>query len=362
MQRVLFVSVHAKVLLKAAVYRKVHFILSGKMQQRKSRHFPALFDLQAFRKLHEYEEVIMKIQITLTGQTLTAKAPELAEQSLGKLFCTLEADSEWDDLSIRLIFHLKSQGEPVEREVQVTDFSSIPVPDACIRSGRLYITAVGVQGDSVRLTTGCMPFGIPISPVLALSASAAERLSPSEYEQLLGLLGPVSQLRTGRRDNLVGAVNWLNDMLGTGTGPAAEGYIDKTPDFEGQQEYGDELEYLRTLGDGKWTIVSDNQSTECWRYFVDIWTVGSKEYRRERKYNNGTDFSEALYRGPDCRYEVCQESGGDPGINLSSSGKKVITEQNLPLPLPRDVGKIPVVSDTGVYSLTAVENAEETAV
>ena len=357
-----FVSVHAKGHRKAAVYRKVHFILSGKMQQRKSRHFPALFDLQAFRKLHEYEEVIMKIQITLTGQTLTAKAPELAEQSLGKLFCTLEADSEWDGLSIRLIFHLKNQGEPVEREVQVTDFSSIPVPDACIRSGRLYITAVGVEGDSVRLTTGCMPFGIPISPVLALSASAAERLSPSEYEQLLGLLGPLSQLRTGRKDHLVGAINWLNDMMGTGTGPAAEGYIDKSPDFEGQQEYTDELEYLRSLGDGKWTIDSSSYSTDCWRYFVDIWTAGSKEYRRERKYSNGAAFSEALYQGPDRCCEVCQESGGDAGIHLSSSGKKVITEQDLPLPGLGDAGTIPVASEAGVYSLTAVDNAEETAV
>lgn len=304
----------------------------------------------------------MKIQITLTGQTLTARAPELAEQSLGKLFCSLEADEEWNDLSIRLIFRLKSEGEPVTREVPVTDFNFIPVPEACIRSGRLYITAVGVRGDSVRLTTGCMPFGIPISPVLALSASAAEKLSPSEYEQLLGLIGPLSQLKTGRKDHLVGAINWLRDAGGTGSSFSADGYIDKSADYESQQEIAGEMEYLRTLGDGKWFIDSGNYSTNPWKFFVDTWTVGTREYRMERKYDTGSNFSEALYCGQNCRYEICQEHGANPSMNLTSYHRKVITELNLPLPVWEDVGKIPVVTDIGTYSLTPVENAEEVAV
>ena len=304
----------------------------------------------------------MKIQIILTGQTLTASAPELAEQSLGKLFCSLEADKEWDDLSIRLIFQLKSEGEPITREVPVTDFNFIPVPEACIRSGRLYITAVGVQGDSVRLTTGCMPFGIPVSPVLALSASAAEKLSPTEYEQLMGLIGPLSQLKTGRKDHLVGAINWLNDMSGTGSSFSADGYIDKSADFEGQQAISSETEFLRILGNGKWFIDSSNYSTNVCQYFADIWTAGDKEYRMERRYDAEFNFSEALYCGNDCLYEICQEQETGTDIHLASDKKKVITEATLPIPARGDAGKIPVVSDIGTYRLVPVENAEEVAV
>lgn len=305
----------------------------------------------------------MNIQIRLTGQTLTATAPNLAELSLGKLFCTLEADSEWDSLSIRLIFQLKSSGAPVTREVQVTDFQSVPVPEACIRAGHLYITAVGIQGDSVRLTTGHMLHGIPISPVMALSASGAETLSPTEYEQLLGLLGPLSQLKTGRKDHLVGAINWLCTNSGGSAAGNTGRYTDVSADFASQPEIPDEITYLRALGDGQWTLDTGYIEDKEIHYFMDIWSVGETEYRLEQKYDDiGNTFSVAFCIGNSKRWEIRQDAACDPQLLLSPQNHTAITSLQLPVPLYEDAGKIPVANYIGGYSLTAVENAEEVPV
>lgn len=150
------------------------------------------------------------IDVKLQGQTITVSAPDLAEQSLGKLFCRIDADSEWDGLALRLIFQLRGR-ETITREVVVTDPLSVPVPDACIRPGQLYIAAVGVEGEHTRMTAGYMQFGIPISPIVALTADAAEQLSPTEYEQLLAIIGPVQDLQTDDKDTLVAAINWLKN-------------------------------------------------------------------------------------------------------------------------------------------------------
>ena len=301
----------------------------------------------------------MNIQIKLTGQTLTAAAPVLAEQSLGKLFCSLEADQEWDGLSIRLIFQLKSSGEPITREVQVDDFSSIPVPEACIRAGRLYITAVGTEGDLVRLTTGHMPCGIPISPVQALSAGPAEKLTISEYERLLDMVGNLSALKTGDKRNLVSAVNWLKTNAGSIESGAE--YTDMTEEFSMQNDFPSPLSFLRTMGVGKWTVndswVSEPSITRC---FMEIWDSGETEWRRERAYNSEDGaFTEALYSGNTKVCSVTSGGGGDPVIQIGTS--VVLTGSILPVPGEADQGKI-LTAGAGGYVLTAVDNAEETPV
>ena len=305
----------------------------------------------------------MNIQIKLAGQTLTAAAPVLAEQSLGKLFCSLEADAEWDNLSIRLIFQLKSDDSPtVSREVQVQDFSSIPVPEACIRSGYLYITAVGIQGDSVRLTTAHMPFGIPISPVPALSAATAEELTPTEYEQLLGMLGPLNQLETGRKDHIVGAINWLKDTGSGGGSAASAGYIDKSEAFDHQTAYSSPTEYLRTLGEGKWAIDMSRISAGCDdRYFTEIWYAGTAEFWLEQKYTELFESYIRLSRNADELLKLIQQRSDDALIAVIGENR-AITDYTIPLPSEEDVGKILTVSGTYTYALTPVENAEEIAV
>ena len=175
----------------------------------------------------------MIIQLNLKGQVLTAIAPDLAEQSINKLFCSISADEEWDGLAIRLVFRSLNKLGIVARQAVVTDRTAVPVPPAVIRPGVLYINAIGVgDNGSVQLTTGDMDVGLKIKKVSALTAAAAEAITPTEYNELLSLIGDlslidiedtgsvaavfslilanmgaVSKLDTVNKDNLVAAIN-----------------------------------------------------------------------------------------------------------------------------------------------------------
>ena len=149
----------------------------------------------------------MLIHVTIRGQLLTASAITLAEKSQNKLFCKVDADEEWDGLAMRFIFRSINATGMVEREVVPENLEAVQVPPECIRAGHLFITAIGVAGEgTVRLTTADMPYGLYISPVAALSAGVPDNISPTQFEQLLSLIGPVSKLDTNAK-NLADAIN-----------------------------------------------------------------------------------------------------------------------------------------------------------
>lgn len=149
----------------------------------------------------------MLIPVTIRGQLLTAQQITLAEKSLNKLFCKVDADEEWDGLAMSFIFRSINATGVVEREVVPADINAVRVPPECIRAGHLFITAIGVEeGGTVRLTTADMPYGLYISPVAALAAGAPDSITPTQFEQLLSLIGPVSKLDTNAK-NLADAIN-----------------------------------------------------------------------------------------------------------------------------------------------------------
>lgn len=149
----------------------------------------------------------MFIDVNLRGQELTTSDIILAEGSLNKLFLRVTADSEWDGLSLRFVFRNVNATGSIEREVIASDLSAVPVAPECIRVGHLFITAVGVaDGGATRLTTADMPFGKKISPVAALMATAPDAITPTQFEQMLSLIGSVSNLDTEAK-NVCDAVN-----------------------------------------------------------------------------------------------------------------------------------------------------------
>ena len=137
----------------------------------------------------------MNIKLTLRGQELIADAPLLAEQTVGKLYCSIEADSEWDGLAIRLVFrNINALGQVARSEV-VRDFSAVEVPPECIVPGFLFINAVGVaENGAVRLTTADMPVGLTIEKVSGMDAPTASPVMPSEYDKLLSLIGNLADV------------------------------------------------------------------------------------------------------------------------------------------------------------------------
>lgn len=135
----------------------------------------------------------MTINLKISGQTLTVDAPELAEKSIGKLFCVIDADAEWDGLTMRLIFRSVSKVNLIARQTVVTDRASVEVPAEVIRQGYLYINAVGVaDGGAVQLTTGDMEVPFEIKSVTGLSAATGTAVSPTQYDELLSLIGDLS--------------------------------------------------------------------------------------------------------------------------------------------------------------------------
>lgn len=193
----------------------------------------------------------MTIEVKLRGQTLFAKWQQLAEKSLGKLYCSVTADAEWDDLALSAIFRVVTPLQEIARQVTVTDLSAVPVPAECIVAGDLYITFVGVaESGAVRLATADMRRPITIDPVTALAAQLPGEVTPEQFDQLLALIGAVSNLDTGDKSSLVAAIN---EVLRVGT----MGPTDVTAEFVAASTADSSLsikDFLWRRGAGWWCV------------------------------------------------------------------------------------------------------------
>ncbi len=152
----------------------------------------------------------MTIDVSLKGQTLIALSPPLAGESLKKLFCKLTMDDEWAGLAVTMIFRLVHATGSVVKSAVVVDPSNVEVPHEVIHTGWLFIGAVGVADNgTIRLTTATCHQGLRINTPEALSADPSGSVTPAFADQLLSLLGAVSNLDTSEKSNLVDAINEL---------------------------------------------------------------------------------------------------------------------------------------------------------
>ncbi len=157
----------------------------------------------------------MNIDISIRGQELHARAPLLAEHSVSKLFCRIEADGEWDGLAMRLIFRSINEIGLIARSTVVTDRSSVEVPAECIRSGYLFINAVGIgENGMTRLTTSDMVVGLKINSSTVMDPASDNPVQPSEYDQLLAVLGDLSSVPAEDTASVAVILRFLFDKLG----------------------------------------------------------------------------------------------------------------------------------------------------
>lgn len=158
----------------------------------------------------------MTLDIALVGQTLTVAAPPLAGGTLKKLYCSVTADSEWDGLTLTLIFRSVTAAGTVSRSAIVEDKSSVEVPHEVIRAGYLYISAVGVaQEGTVRMTTIEMPKPLELHVEGLDDADPEGSITATVAEAILAAIGTVSNLDTTDKSSLVAAVN---EVLGKAAG------------------------------------------------------------------------------------------------------------------------------------------------
>lgn len=110
--------------------------------------------------------------------------------------------------------------------------------------------------------------------------------------------------------------------------------------------------YAKTLADGRYRVVDD----AIGRYEMEIFTVvNGQQYRIIRDYTDEFCYID-FYCGDTNVLHLDSETG-----EVQVGSRKMITNNNIPLPTTEDIGKILVASDANSAVWAAITNAEEVA-
>ena len=153
----------------------------------------------------------MTISIHLDGSRLWIEDPRpvLADGTANKVRFRLSPDSDWDGLTITVIFRRVYAIGVDTRKIVISDVdAAYAVPHEVLHDGWLYIGAVGVaQNGEVRLTTAKLESPLKVSASEDGDADWAGSITPEVADQILALIGTVSNLDTTDKSSLVAAIN-----------------------------------------------------------------------------------------------------------------------------------------------------------
>lgn len=160
----------------------------------------------------------MTISIHLDGSRLWIEDPRpvLADGTANKVRFRLSPDSEWDGLTITVIFRRVYAIGVDTRKVVISNVgAAYAVPHEVLHDGWLYIGAVGVaQNGEVRLTTAKMESPLKVSESEDGDADLAGSITPEVADQILALMGVMSNLNTTDKSSLVAAINEVLGKFG----------------------------------------------------------------------------------------------------------------------------------------------------
>ena len=126
----------------------------------------------------------------------------------GFVFARFDFDQEWDGLTITVFFENDSVPDPV---AVIWNGSMIGVPPQALVPGTLRVSALGLgvdpDGNEVRLTTRRMEKGLRVYLNGAASGLPEAAADPALWEQVVAIIGPLSDLDTFEKSTLVGAIN-----------------------------------------------------------------------------------------------------------------------------------------------------------
>ena len=153
----------------------------------------------------------MTINIHLDGSRLwiDPPLPVLADGTANKVRFRLSPDSDWDGLTITVIFRrVYAVGVDARKVVIGNVAAEYAIPHEVLHDGWLYIGAVGVaQNGEVRLTTAKMESPLKVSESEDGDADLAGSITPEVADQILALMGVMSNLNTTDKSSLVAAIN-----------------------------------------------------------------------------------------------------------------------------------------------------------
>lgn len=152
------------------------------------------------------------MRLRATGQTLElVEAERLVSGSVEIYTAAFEFDPAWDGYAKTAVF-TDDMGRSAE--IALTD-NACTVPWEILRAGKyIHIGVYGVNGDK-RYPTIYTANGLRVFEG-ALPANPSQPPSPTEYEQLLSMIGDTAALKTTDKSSLVAAINEIYQAGGGG--------------------------------------------------------------------------------------------------------------------------------------------------
>lgn len=153
----------------------------------------------------------MIVNIKLEGSRLTVvdPCPILADGSKKRVLFRLQPDAEWDGLTITVVFRRVHPLGSESRSVVISNRdAAYYIPHEVLHDGWLYIGAAGVASSgSVKLTTAKLDRPIRVYESEDDAADPSGSITPEVADQILALIGTVSNLDTVDNSSLVAAIN-----------------------------------------------------------------------------------------------------------------------------------------------------------
>lgn len=140
---------------------------------------------------------------TIRGQQLQLRTPLIVADSINYITARFAFDKDWEGRAVTAFF---TQGDKaisaavVNNEITAEQGINLTV-------GTWEVKLTGVKGDS-RITAG--PVKINVLPFGSVEGEELPDITPTQYEQLLALIGSLDNLTTANRDSIVGAINETN--------------------------------------------------------------------------------------------------------------------------------------------------------
>lgn len=154
------------------------------------------------------------LTITVRGQQLQLRTPLIVADSVNYITAKFTFDGDWEGRAVTAFF---VQDDKTISAAVVND--EITAEQGInLTAGTWEVKLTGVKGDS-RITAG--PVKVNVLPFGSVDGELPD-ISLTQYEQLLGMIGNLTDLTTEAKENLVAAIN---EAATTGGGGSGEGGV-----------------------------------------------------------------------------------------------------------------------------------------
>lgn len=157
------------------------------------------------------------LNFTCKEQILTAECPDrlVIAKSRKHIYAQFELDAEWKNLSVTAIFSNDFVNKSYAKTLTT---GPVEVPPEVLVEGRLRVSLEGVGNDGYRLPTAEMRKPLIVHRAGALIGLTPEEATPELWEQVLAIIGPLTELDTLDKSSIVAAINEVRRTGGGGSG------------------------------------------------------------------------------------------------------------------------------------------------